>query len=65
MSVHTRGYTLVIVITLFFAVLTRGHDSGRHERLVGSRVTEQKVPCVAHHPCPAVQVKVNRVDVHH
>jgi len=64
MSVHTRGYTLVIVITMIFAVFTRGHDSRQHVRPMGETMTEQKVACVSHHPCPLVQVKVNRVYLH-
>ena len=61
-SVHARGYTLLIVITLFFAAVTRHH----HTEYVQVRrtVTEQKVACVRHDPCPPVRVEIHKVYLH-
>jgi len=60
-SVHVRGYTLLIIITLFFAAFSVGHHKPKQYRLVNQTVTTQKVACQRHRSCPAVQVEVRRV----
>lgn len=58
-SVHARGYTLLIIFTLFFAVVVSHHHA--KYVLVRQTVTEQKVACVAHRACPPVRVEFRKV----
>ena len=60
-SVHTRGYTILLVVTLVFAVFT--HHGRSTTRLVNVTTNEQRVACVTGQPCPPVRVVVNTVTV--
>ena len=58
-SVHARGYTLVILITIFLSVWNDGHQT--NSRVVGETRTTQLVECQAGSPCPEVSTVVNTV----
>ena len=59
-SIHARGYTLVIIITLVFAVVYGPHHHVT-TRLVGTTVTSQIVRCPSRVMCPPVIVDVHTV----
>ena len=55
-SVQGKSYTLVILISLVFAVWSDGHHT--KTKLVGETRTTELVPCQAGSPCPAVSSQV-------
>ncbi len=59
-SIHARGYTLVIIITLVFAVVYGPHHHVT-TRLVGASETSQIVQCPSRLMCPPVIVDVHTV----
>ncbi len=59
-SIHARGYTLIIIITLVFAVVYGAHHHVT-TRLVGTTVTSQIVQCPSRLMCPPVIVDVHTV----
>jgi len=59
-SIHARGYTLVIIITLVLAVVYGPHHRVS-TRLVGTNVTSQVVRCPSRLVCPPVMVEVHTV----
>jgi len=59
-SIHARGYTLIIIITLVFAVVYGPHHHTT-TRLVGTTVTSQIVQCTSRRICPPVIVDVHTV----
>jgi hypothetical protein len=58
-SIHTRGVTVVTIITLVFAPVFRGHHWVWH--LVGRKVETTQVACKPHDPCPAQKIVVDKV----
>jgi hypothetical protein len=59
-SIHAKGYTLIIIITLVFAVVYGPHHHVT-TRLVGTTVTSQIVQCPSRLTCPPVIVDVRAV----
>jgi hypothetical protein len=58
-SIHTRGVTVVTIVTLVFAPVFRGHHWVWH--LVGKKVETKQVVCQPKEPCPAEKTIVNKV----
>jgi hypothetical protein len=58
-SVQGKSYTLVILVTLVFAVWNNGHHT--QTKLVGVPRTTELVPCQAGSPCPPVSIQIDRV----
>lgn len=61
-SVHAKGYTLLVIITLVFAVIWGGHHHSRTV-LVGTTVTSQLIKCQSHEFCPPEIVRTHAVYV--
>ena len=58
-SVQGKSYTLVILVTLVFAVWNDGHHT--RTTLVGEKISTERVPCQVGSPCPPVTTLVQTV----
>jgi hypothetical protein len=58
-SIHTRGVTVVTIVTLVFAPVFKGHHWVWH--LIGRKVETKQVACQPHEPCPAEKTIVDKV----
>ena len=58
-SVQGKSYTLVILVTLVFAVWNNGHQT--KTKLVGETRTTELVACQVGDPCPRVTTEVQTV----
>jgi hypothetical protein len=58
-SIHTRGVTVVTIITLVFAPVFRGHHWVWH--LVSKKVETTQVACKPSDPCPAHKTVLDKV----
>lgn len=60
-SIHTKGVTVVTIVTLVFAPVFKGNHWVWH--LIGRKVETKQVACQPHEPCPAEKTIVDKVYV--
>jgi hypothetical protein len=60
-SIHTKGVTVVTIVTLVFAPVFKGNHWVWH--LIGKKVETTQVACQPNEPCPAEKTIVDKVYV--